>query len=183
MTSVCREVLLQNGQEARIVIPEKTLRRLDTTCFRGAHLELAGNFHRWEWADDFMDDKSILDQLTIQISEALIAGDIGTNSVTLAYGSAVGWASTSPLAGFRPEDLEAFQPNRRSTALRVRPDRVHLRAPQTSELTVIFELRLEEERPVGVVHSIYPGQDIGELNGDVSAREEIAFFDWKHPGV
>jgi hypothetical protein len=29
---------------------------------------------------------------------------------------------------------------------------------------------------------MYPGPDIGELVGDVSARENVVFFDWNHPG-
>jgi hypothetical protein len=59
------------------------------------------------------------------------------------------------------------------------------KAPLTNKLTVVFEFQLAtEDRPhLMIVHSLYPGEDIGELSGDITENEGRVFFDWDHPGA
>jgi len=33
-----------------------------------------------------------------------------------------------------------------------------------------------------VIKSIYPGNDIGDLEGNITKREGVVFFDSNHPG-
>ena len=94
----------------------------------------------------------------------------------------VGWESTSALSDYKEDDLERFTINRRSKGLRVKMCRTDLLAPKTCELTIVYELKIEDDKLVAIIHSIYPGQDIGELRGNVTVREKRVFFDWNHPG-
>jgi hypothetical protein len=46
----------------------------------------------------------------------------------------------------------------------------------------VYELKREDGDLVAIIHSIYPGKDIGPLSGDLTASQNIVMFDWKHPG-
>ena len=95
----------------------------------------------------------------------------------------VGWPGTDELTKYKPEDLEEFSPNRHSKALRVKKDRLDLLVPLTNFVTLVYELRPERYQTAIIVHSMYPGKDIGELHGNITEREKVVFFDWDHPGV
>lgn len=179
---VVRTVPLADGSEAKVFLREKALLRLDTTCFRHGDLPRSGNFSEWRRAGDLLHDALILEEIAGTIEELVAEDSFGTQSVTIDYGRVIGWTSTAPLGDFPEGDLEEFYPNRHSVALRVKSASQHF-APQTSKLTIVFEFKLEDERPVLVIHSMYPGEDIGKLHGNVSRREEVAFFSWDHPGA
>lgn len=55
-------------------------------------------------------------------------------------------------------------------------------APQTYDLTIIYQFMFFDKKPKVFIHSMYPGYDIGELIGDITKRENRIFFDWNHPG-
>lgn len=158
-----------------------TEKRLETKCFRGAQLRLAGNFSRWSNYAEFWADPIVL-QHFLPHAESNWCTATKRNSLCLDYGSVVGWSSTAPARHFNPRDLERFEPNRKSTALRVRCDRHHLRAPQTRLVTVLYACREGSSGPIMQIYSIYAGDDIGPLEGDVTHRNRAVFFDWNHPG-
>lgn len=173
---------LPDGTSAGIVVRKSAKERLATTCFRGAGVSKAGNFSAWESAEKLFGTYGVTARLLAHLAELWVKRDFDTHSVEIELPSRIGWGSTDHLMNYRPEELEEFKPNSRSTALRVKPSLKHLTAAQTHCLTVVFELKMERGHPVAVIHSVYPGRDIGELEGDVTEREQIVFFDWDHPG-
>lgn len=178
---ICKNLV--EGTPATIVVRKMTKNRLRETCFRGTGMKKAGNFSRWNSAKELFRDKVVLEWFLGHIAELCYKVDVGTYSCCLrSYPGHVGWESTDWLRKYDSEDLEEFVLNRKSTGLRVKFDRVDLRAPKTCSLTIVFELKEEHRRPVAVIHSIYPGEDVGELVGNVTERESRVFFDWDHPG-
>lgn len=187
---------LLNHENVYLVYPETTEARLSGTCFRGTDIECAGNFSLWATFEDMRRDKAFRELLEFEIMRAAqeYLNDESSDtrfdeSIEIEHDQEVGWASTSPIDDFSEDDLEPFQPNKRVTGLKVRVDSGKL-APKTSLVTVVYSLYRHEDQMnwTAVIHSIYPGEDIGPLEvlgqyTDVSERERIAFFDWSHPGV
>ncbi len=174
---------LKSGTEAAVIVRRGTKNRLKTTCFRGTSLQRAGNFALWNSPEGLFQDETVLEQFLAELNELWIKEDFDTHSLTITHSAIVGWESTDSVDKYEIDDLERFTPNRKSSALRVRPDLTHLFAPQTKELTLVFEFKSEGERVAAIFHSIYPGADIGELIGNVTERERRVFFDWSHPGA
>lgn len=172
----------ENGEMVTLVARQATEDRLQTTCFRGTELCLAGNFFRWSNLEQVVLDRFVLKTL-LKTIETTIQDEHRVNSLTVSCPIPVGWTSTDRVAAYHSGDMERFKPSRRSRALRIRKDRQGIVAPQTNKLTLVYELRRERRGPVVVIHSVYPGPDIGELDGDLTAREGVVFFDWNHPGA
>lgn len=164
-----------------VIMRRNTIERLRDTCFRGPSIARAGNFSAWPDVHVFIHDNRILDKIISEMRELALEDLSETHSFEIEFETPVGWSSTGKMDDYPREDLEEFTPNRRSNALRVKRDIGHL-ARRTNLVTIIFELKDEGHSMTAVVHSLYPGRDIGELFGDVSSREQIVFFDWAHPG-
>jgi hypothetical protein len=170
--------------ELKIIVRQGARLRLAGTCFRGPESTTAGNFTRWNSIEEMFNDDLVFSQFVRRVEEiARRDEDDGTYSFTIEYDTVVGWASTADRRGYKDEDLVVFRPNRKSAALRVKPDRTELRAPKTRFITFVFEYKIERDGPAAVIHSVYPGEDIGELRGNISEREDIVFFSWEHPGA
>lgn len=142
----------------------------------------AGNFSKWATLESFFDEPLILRELEYHLNDAR-RHNIRTYSFEIVFDHPVGWSSTDDLRRYQDRDLEFFRPNRRSEGFRVKPLFSNLLAPQTNYVTIVFEFKKEHDGPTAVIHTIYPGRDIGELVGDVTEREGIVFFDWEHPGA
>ncbi len=164
-----------------------TENRLANRCFRRNKIPKAGMFRHWRSATQLFQDTTILERFVGEVQRCLreeaIDGSGATFSAMIVCPDPVGWASTAPRGDFSSEQLEYFRINDRAQGFRVRPEYDALRAPLTNTITFVYELKIESGNPVAVIHSLYPGKDIGELRGDVSARENIVFFDWDHPGA
>jgi hypothetical protein len=185
---------LSSGEQFAIVVRTRTKDRLRNTCFRGRSVTKAVNFSRWASVEELVDDcaNALENHFRNVIENDLLArsseGPFPTESFELDCGVSVGWASTDKRERYQSEGalLERFAPNRASTALRVRNDATlsgfHY-APRTTAVTFVCEVRHEDGAWVVVIHSIYPGSDIGELKGDVTEREGVVFFGWEHPGM
>ncbi len=166
-----------------VIVRDQTKQRLAGTCFRGFPTERAGNFHIvWNDVHDVLNCDFIKEKLLISAHESL-KEKRWSDSLHIDCENVIGWSGTDDLGKYKPEDLEPFNPNRRSTALRVRISRTDLLAPQTNFVTLVYEVRPEGHQTAIIVHSMYPGKDIGELNANITEREKIVFFDWGHPGV
>jgi hypothetical protein len=166
-----------------IVVRQQTQDRLATKCFRGKPANRAGNFLRWQNAHELFESEFVTQSILADVSEAY-AKKSRTNSVCIDFGSHIGWSGTDDLGKYKTEDLERFEPNRRSWALRVNlGSGGRLPAPPTSFLTIVYEIREEPGQVAVIVHSMYPGKDIGELVGNITERENCVFFDWEHPGA
>lgn len=173
---------LRSGVEILIVVRSFTEQRLSTKCFRGKNLARSGNFCLWSSVYELFRDETVMEQFLEELHELWANRELGTHSQSITHNLVVGWDSTDPVVNYVRHDLEYFNPNRRSVGMRVKLDRTDLFAPQTRELTLVYELRSEDGNPVVVVHSIYPGIDVGELIGDITKREKRVFFDWSHQG-
>ena len=164
-----------------IVVRRDTELRLRKTCFRGKDEKLAGNFSAYGDCMELFIDPKIVAGLMSDATIGLALGDT-TRSVFIPAGKQVGWEGTDCLANYVDEDLEPFSPNHKSRAFRVKTDLTTLTAPRTDLVTIVYEVKNEGHQIAIVVHSIYPGLDIGELDGDVTERESRVFFDLNHPG-
>ncbi len=174
--------VLKSGVGVSIIVRMTTEERLLTRCFRGTDLRLAGNFSAWNSVFWFWKDQLVLDQFLREVEDLWATRDFDTHSVNINHNVFVGWESTSPIERYNTDDLESFRLNRRAQGLRVKTDRADLLAPRTKEITIVFEFRSENDRPVAIIHSIYPGRDVGDLDGDITEREGRVFFDWNHSG-
>lgn len=166
----------------RILARDVTIARLGNTCFRGPNKALAGNFFAWVNMRTFLNDLRVNQQIMSALRVINLGETSETHSIEMNLDHPIGWSSTDELDKYPQEDLEEFRPNRHSTGLRVKTSCQKHRAPKTSTLTIVFEFKDEGDSFVAVIHSVYPGIDIGELDGDVSKRENVVFFDWNHPG-
>ncbi len=173
---------LENGTTVAVVVRQRTKERLAKTCFRGRGVRKSGNFLRWQSVEELFSEWPVWKYFTKAVAKIYALRDFGIHSYEFNLGEKLGWESTSRLEAFAPSSLEDFKPNRRSCGLRVKLNATHIMAPMTTFLTFVYELKEENGQAVAIVHSIYPGVDIGDLDGDVTTREGRVFFDFDHPG-
>lgn len=188
------------GNRFFILYEDKVCIRLRTTCFRGTHNKLAGNFSRWNSFDDLIvsdTDSCFIEAFSKSVertyNECLEKGvSISTDVVTLDFEQWVGWESTDDRGKYQDNVLEKFYPNKRSTALRIKPDFTFIEAPKTSLMTIVYSILIENRDIISSIQTIYPGEYVGPLRNTEKGREkEIAniterqgrvFFDFNHPG-
>ncbi len=166
----------------KVIMRDHTFDRLRNTCFRGPSIVRAGNFSAWGAAKEFLSDLRVQNAIISEMRELSKPGISEAHSVEIEFDQPIGWSSTDDLSKFPLEHLEAFSLNRRAGGLRVKLCHTEYLAPKTHVVTIIFELKDEGNSYTALVHSTYPGKDVGELNDNVSARENVAFFGWTHPG-
>lgn len=166
-----------------VVVRAEARERLAERRFKGVDVAVAGNFSRWATLEEFMSDDVVLLALDEEFRKTYRKDDFRTKSFEIRFGGRwIGWSNTDNLEIYTEEMLEVFEPNRRSLGYRVKLDRTDLEAPRTDIVTVTYEFRDEPDGPVAVIHSIYPGENIGVVRGDISRDKEIVFFDYNHPG-
>lgn len=169
--------------EMLLICPIKTENRLGNTCFRGKISALAGNFLHWETIEEVCEDDYIMKPMLARVVDLLNEQKLGVHRVSINQDIDIGWESTDELSTFSADELEEFKPNSRSNAFRViNPSQLGRKAPKTNKVTVIFELKLWGNVPVITILSLYPGEDIGELAGNITEQTKRVFYDWNHPG-
>lgn len=174
---------IPNGPELAIIARHQTEDRLAATCFRGRDKKLAGNFSCYDSVDAVFADPLVFKQFVGAVESDVTENMFQTNSITINHTENIGWESTDLLDDYDLDMLEPFNPNRKSSALRVRLDRTDILATRADKLTIVYELRREGRNLAAIIHSIYPGEDVGEICGNITERENRVFFDWGHPGV
>lgn len=183
-----KQMRMPSGTEVTVIMRQKAELRLSGRCFRGTERRLAGNFYRWESIVGALQDPEFrakfLEALDLQFKqlEPFQDGMIDTVRFELCFDEAIGWSSTDHAEYYEEFLLEPFQPNDKSSAMRVKPDLKNVPAPATQILTVVVEIKIEADHAVAVIHTLYPGKDVGPLAGDVTKRANCVFFDWQHPG-
>ncbi|HCC83484.1 TPA: hypothetical protein DEP96_01390 [Candidatus Uhrbacteria bacterium] len=175
--------ILSSESRGVLVVGPNTTERLSGTCFRGGRQ--AGDFLHWRSPDDVFADEYVRREFLADVGEVI--GQRGqdrarrSQSLTIVCPGQIGWRGTHPSSLYSAQQLEQFQPNRRSTAWRIKPG-VAL-APLTHDLTIIYDLLWNDDDEWAViVGSMYPGPDIGVLRGNITENEGIVFFAWDNPG-
>lgn len=174
---------LVDGSPCLIVVGPFTTERLSSTCFRGGRQ--AGDFINWRKPEDVFADEYVQREFLTDVAE--LAGQRGQNhskfsqSVTIVCPEKIGWRGTHQSSLYTAKQLEPFKPNKKSSAWRIKPG-IAL-APLTRDLTIIYELVWNDGQGwAAIVHSLYPGPDIGVLHGNITERELVVFFAWDNPG-
>lgn len=166
----------------KVIMRDHAFNRLRNTCFRGPSIVRAGNFSAWYGAKEFLRDERVQSAIISEMRELSKPGISETHSVEIEFDRPIGWSSTDDLSKFPLEHLEHITLNQRAWGLKVKHGGVEYFAPRTNIVTIIFELKDEGNSYTAIVHSTYPGKDVGELFGNVSARENVVYFEWTHPG-
>ncbi len=174
-----------------MIVREAPERHIRLHNFRGSEIRCAGNFFRWENLDDFLKDQEFLYTLRDDVDDALQQEHVH-RTFEYDFDANIGWASTVPLGQVDDDLLEPFHLSKTAFGMRVKSAHQNIKAPLTKTVTVTYELKREIDRGSQreqlsvVIFSIYPGEHIGPLRGNMSKpRKDSAgwiFFDWNHPG-
>ena len=188
--------------DTRIVInhPSAHAKRLQDQCFRRSdkpgrpNLQCAGNFRAVaSFGELYRLVRLPFDKRIIQIIEEMQrqtranperARSDFRRSFAIEARTVVGWSRTTPYTPFAVDQFRDFKPNRHSTAKCVKLSTSVL-APLTNHVTfncVFMHLPAQNDWLVNV-ESIYPGVDIGKLDGNITERSGRAFFELSHPGA
>lgn len=173
----------EQGWYLKLIMRQEAKNRLASTCFRGKSVVKAGNFLRWASIEEMLEDSEVLRMFVIELAKEIKGKpQQGTIGIQVICRDFIGWASTAPKKNYDKSELEPFQPNRHTNALRIKQGNDRL-APLTKRVTIVLELKLEGKNWAAVIHSVYPGKDVGRLTGNITEREGIVFFDWDHQGA
>ena len=178
---------LPNGKPLRIVVCDPVEDRLKGTCFRGVNVPLAGTFRFWNTASWMLSDVDIMNGLLCNITANIGECPIGVRRCTFEDAEYIGWASTDSLKKYRAEQLEERslskdnRPNPKAWAMFVKDQSVL--APLTRMITFGYNLQIEGNDHVAYILTVYPGEDVGNLMGNMTLIKGVVFFSWDHPGA
>jgi hypothetical protein len=166
-----------------VLMRDPTEVKLALKCFRGRECNCAGNFTLWRNVTEMFCDDEFVELIMCDILRS-IDNSVNRRQVTLELSRNIGWSSTDDATKYKEDDLSIYHPNLKCTALRVKLDAHHLKAPLTPFVTVNYQIKYESEKEqfVVVIHSTYPGKLIGDLVGNVTEKRGIIFFNLRHPG-
>jgi len=179
------KIKLPCGQLVKVAMNDFVEKKRLATRFRGKTVAKSCNFSMWENPDEVFAEKFVRREILVLCERLFFENEAEiTESICIECPTIIGWDATAPVENYNQDDLEHFDmPNGKSCALRVKTDRVHLRAPRTKMLTIICEfVRREGKLPRLNIVSMYPGVDIGDLEGNITEREKRVLFDFDHPG-
>jgi len=149
---------------------------------RGPSTHRAGNFSRWLTCLEVLQDPTIFEAFIDDVRETISLG-LSSNGVCIPCGSTVGWSRADRIERYCECDLEDFSPTPESRGLRVAKAACEkLTAPKTDKVTIVYHVSNEPCQFVVFVSELYPGQDVGNLVGEVSVSRDQVFFDWHHQG-
>lgn len=170
-----------SGRNTILVMRHNTVTRLASTCFHGVRKALAGNLAWWMTPATFFSDIRIAEKVWARIERHISAGSIRTQREEIEFDFHIGWSSTDDIQYYDTDSIEPFAPTQKWCGMRVLND-CGCTAPLTTFLTLVFEIKYEHDGVIVIVHTMYPGRDVGELRGDMSESKQIVFFDFDHEG-
>jgi hypothetical protein len=186
------ERVLVADRPIRLICRDETRERLAATAFRGKDRPLAGNFSRWASIDEMLDDREVRADCAENFIEALDELYADYRKLGLKWDRfwhenecmrTIGWSSTIPFDQLAEDvPLDEFRLSANAHGLRVRRTSGRILAPLTEAYTLRYDVRFESDAWAVVITNAYPGLCIDLVDGDVSRREGIAFFDRQHPG-
>lgn len=174
-----------------VVIPNHCRQTMMDRHFRGRGNRRAGNFSRWESPNVVLRDRrfgELFHAICHDIKTELERHPPKYSSdydqrFCVPYPGIVGWSGTVPRSYVNGAELERFDINKHASGLKVM-DSEPL-APVTRLVSCTTRFRFHEAEPhnrVLMLYSLSPGPNVGELQGNVSEREGIVFFDFLHRG-
>ncbi len=173
---------------AAVLAKLKTEEFLNGVSFLGREQPITGNFSLWESLGEAFADMRVMKFIRTYLSSVWEKEQWGDHSLHLTFDQPVGWERTAPRDDFSDRQLEIFRLAGNSPALRLKDDLLDIKAPKTSELTIVARVR-PEKVPVDswcakmIILHMYPGVDIGPLGSEGSdLRESRVFFPKGHPG-
>lgn len=156
-------------QDFILIVDHETKKKLAKTCFRD--VAQPGTFLHWENVQDIFYDQQVQQELIKEVETSIKEGS-GVYSFSIDCHENIGLTSTI-LIEKATGPLVKKPLNGKAEGMFVK-----MAAPLTSMLTVIYRLQLKKPRATVEILSIYPGIDVGVLEGDVSEREGVVFLDW-----
>ena len=179
------------GFRFKFLAQHHTLKRLNKTCFRNVEQRnLAGNFLYWNSVEELCSDRKVIRILLNEVENRYINNGPGFYSVSIESDDVIGWAMNIPMSefGYSSHYLRPFCFSQHARGNRVGKQYLDIPAPKTKIMTIAFEI-VEESNPktkkfelAVMLLEVYPGDDFGDLTGDVSKRENRIFFAPTHPG-
>jgi hypothetical protein len=173
-----------NGRTIALIMRKPAVLRLSTTCFRGRDKRLAGNLKLYDNFSQVMDDQLVVEGVFAELDK-LFEDEMfnATYSFTVKHTEPVGWSSTIMAKQLPGVKTEKQKLNKRSRASFVADPAIM--APLTHSITFICELKYHTKtdlRGAVMVHSLYPGPDVGDLRGDMTRETGMLWFPWTTPG-
>ena len=172
--------LIVGSEEKSVCVPHHQRSRLDTQHFRGVDQKYAGNFAAWNTFLEFLNDPETQKLLGEEVS--IICEDEGGSGdyrINLKYSRNVGWESTLEVGDLKAgDDAHAHQRMIGKNACAKFFEQGYIDAPATKWVTLSVTLNNGKI----FVQTIYPGVDIGRLNGDLTTKKGLYFFDFNNPG-
>jgi len=167
----------------KVSVPRAQQERMRSTCFRNKEYRLAGNFFAWSRFYHFIQDSEVRLLLEQKLAVLLKEKNVNhTHRFTLELTRDVGWVSVVGIEELNESELtmcERRTLNKRSTALFL-PDQI-IDSPKTNLVTVIGNLRCLDSW-IFIIQSVYPGEDAGELIGDMTNKKGLIWLHWSNPG-
>ncbi len=174
----------------RLILPERHNRRLRGKCFRGARMRaFAGAFALWGNFDELLDSEQFIAKLRDALRERLQDRRFGVHRLELKFDQAIGWDSLVELDELDSDEIEACiegPPHPRQRARwhgKFMPVGVTV-ADLTDVMTIVVDIQPGRDGCTwGVfVYTMYPGHDIGDLQGDMTEKTGAVFLDFMNPG-
>jgi len=174
---------LNDNTQVEIILPRHQAERLTGTCFRGPQCRQAGNFFRWRFFADFIKDPMVRQCLLSKLQKLVEEANVNKNHrIELKFDADIGWDSVMDINELKPCEMigeEERQLNRRATAVFLPVG--NILAPKTNFVTLVIQ-----QRHVGhwqfKIQTIYPGPDVGQLQGNMTERFGLVWLGWDNPG-
>lgn len=156
--------------------------------FLGEEVELAGNFFRWRTILKLLSDETVRRQLAVAIGNdvELLADNPRKKALssgcTVEYGAPVGWSITATASRFHEAELRPIKLRSNATVMTIKPELRVPPAPLTSLVTIRYTIATKDGRWRVMVSNAYPGQSLGRIRGDLTAREGLVLIPPILPG-
>lgn len=174
---------LSNGTTVELSMPKAQGTRLKGTCFRGTHVKKGGNFGIWDDFAEFLSDPEVRSKLTAEFEKMVERPTDEQLRLELQFSRKVGWDSVMLKEDLKPGDLEQCftkQLSKRATALFLPTG--YIDAPATEFVTMVMYMKFVDGHWVFVISTMYPGADCGQLEGNMTEKEDLIWLDWENPG-
>lgn len=172
----------------KVALPFQQITRLRYTCFRGSDQHKAGNFFAWSSFYDFITDPETRSLLCTAIENATSRNTHtrieGHKRFELTYSRFVGFDSVMAGEDLTLEDRVSANLVRfkRRGAMAYFLPRGRILAPQANVVTVAGNLHRVRGGWNFVIQSMYPGEDCGDMCGNMTERFGWYWLSWENPG-